>query len=101
MNDLAEYPLTGKAVGRRLLRALAPGALLVVSRVETLSDGETPSLGQLWRSVQAEACSLPVGELSAVLQGATQVVTLDVHLASNPAVSLLVEDGEVFSDNLG
>jgi hypothetical protein len=69
--------------------------------IETLSEGNTLKLGQLWSQVQAAPVKISTRELCDALRGATQVVSLNIRLSEDEARGLLIDDGELISNALG
>jgi hypothetical protein len=86
------FPIDGLAICS-LIDPFNPEQLWEIIDIETLTDTNTKILGELWKQLQIEHVKLTTRELCNALKLASQIISLDVHLVSNPSVEIFIEDG--------
>lgn len=81
-----------------LAASFSPGDRWLLVDIETLADikvGEHATvLGDLWHGVRRAPIPLTTADLCAALALSSQVVSLGIRSESDPAIQLLIEDGE-------
>lgn len=93
-----EFPLRGESVAAAIVSTAEPHDVWLLSDIETLSDIPAASLGNLWQALREGPVKVRTADLCAALALASQVISLDIRLESEPSVSLLVEDGRVVAE---
>lgn len=92
-DSLNQFPIAGLTLSRLLASLFKPDQMWVLKNIETLSDGSNGVLGDLWRQTRTAFVPLSTLELCNALDSASQIVTLEIQLESDPSIELLIEDG--------
>ena len=100
IDDLKQFPIDGPTVCRVLERC-SPDDVWILSQIETLAGGVLSPLGPLWGRVASGPIKITTRELCDALAFATQVIILDVRLATDESRELYIDDGELVSVSLG
>lgn len=87
------FPIDGESVCEALHAMSEAADDWIVESIETLTGQDASLLGDLWRNSSNGAFMIRAGDLCLALNAATQVVTLDAHLAKNIGVRICIEDG--------
>lgn len=97
---LTDFPLKGVAVCEAIQAASGPEEIWVIKLIETMSESDGRLLGDLWHRRLAGDVMISARDLYAALMGASQVITLYIHLLAEESVSLYIEDGELVENFL-
>jgi hypothetical protein len=96
-DSIKGHPISGADIATTLGGLFKKDELWLLSDIETLSDAQAGEratvLGDLWRGTRQAPIAISTGDLCFALDQASQIVSLDIHLESDPNVQLLVEDG--------
>ncbi len=95
------FPIAGNAVVDALKCNFRSDELWHVVHMDVPSGmASATALNELREKMTGGPVEMVTAELCEVLAGAPQVWVLDIRLASDNAVQLYIEDGEVFEVNL-
>lgn len=94
MSDaLKQPPISGSLVSSLIREKFGFDEVWVLNDLETLSEGDSETLGELWSRLTIGPLTLTTLELCTALDEASQVIELDVRLQSMFDVEIFVEDG--------